>query len=140
MTTFKKTCTKESTDKILTLEENKRKCVFLNPDRCPLTKVTVDGCQITDGAKCDYLVLDHYQNEYYVELKGKDLPHAIEQLEATIRQLSSPKKGIRKSAFIVASRHPSNDTSIQKTKALFKKKYQTELTSKNIILQTAIKK
>lgn len=71
MTTFKKTCTKESTDKILTLEENKRKCVFQNPDRCLLTKVTVDGCQITDGAKCDYLVLDHYQ--YQTELISKNI-------------------------------------------------------------------
>lgn len=137
---FKDTCKKETTDTCLTVEEHKRKCVFLNPERCPLTLIHVDGCQITEGARCDYLVLDHLRNEYFIELKGKDLPHAVEQLEASIRQLSSVNAKVKKSAYIVASRHPSNDTSIQRAKAAFKKKYQVELMSKNTLIKTTIKK
>lgn len=140
MTIFKKACTREVTDKLLSVEENKRKCVFQNPDRCMLTRIHVDGCQITEGPRCDYLILDHRQNEYFVELKGKDLPHAVQQLEASIRQLSSSGKNIKRTALIVASRHPSNDTTIQKAKAEFKKKYQVELMSKNTVLEVAIKK
>lgn len=130
MTSFKLHCTAEVADKLLVLEENKRKCVFVNPRGNLLTKVIVDGCQITEGVRCDYLVLDASQNEYFVELKGKDIPHAIEQLESTIRQLSI-RKEVLKTAVIVASRHPSNDTSLQRAKAYFKRKYGVELISKN---------
>ncbi|EKJ92836.1 hypothetical protein QR305_01563 [Bacteroides finegoldii] len=74
MTIFKQTCTREMTDKILVVKENKCKCIFLNPDQHLLTKIKVDGCQITEGIRCDYLILDHCHNEYFVELKGK-LPY-----------------------------------------------------------------
>ena len=138
MSIFKPNCTIETTDKILVLEENKRKCIFSNPENLNLIKIIVDGCQITEGTRCGFLVLDQQKNEYFVELKGKDIPHAIEQLEATIKQLSS-SASLRKTAIIVSSRHPSNDTSIQRAKALFKKKYKVDLISKNIRLEIQIK-
>lgn len=139
MTDFKSACTRETTDKLLVVKERKCKCVFTNPNQRLLTKVNVDGCQITDGIRCDYLILDHCHNEYFVELKGKDLPHAIEQLEATIQQLSDKNNTTRKQAIIVSSRNPSNDTSVQRAKAIFKKKYNTELISKNILAEIIIK-
>lgn len=138
MATFKQACIKEVTDKLLTLEKNKRKCVFINPDKHILKKITVDGCQIIDNAKCDYLVIDHLQNEYFVELKGKDLPHAVEQLEESIKQLSNTNINSKKFALIVASRHPSNDTTIQRAKAVFKKKYKIDLISKNTLMKVEI--
>ncbi|MBS6240565.1 MAG: hypothetical protein KH897_19885 [Bacteroides sp.] len=138
MRLFKPNCTLETTDKILVLEENKRKCIFSNPESQVLIKIIVDGCQITEGTRCDFLVLDQQKNEYFVELKGKDIPHAIEQLEATIKQLSS-SAGLQKTAIIVSSRHPSNDTSIQRAKVLFKKKYKVDLISKNVKMEIQIK-
>ena len=42
------------TDKLLVVKENKCKCVFSNPNQHLLTKIKVDGCQITDGIRCDY--------------------------------------------------------------------------------------
>ena len=138
MDKFKPNCTTEITDRILVLEENKRKCVFSNPQNNILTKVVVDGCQITEGVKCDFLVLDHNANEYFVELKGKDIPHALEQLESTIKQLSSTNN-ILKTAIIVTSRNPSNDTTMQRAKAFFKKKYKVDLLSKNVRMDILIK-
>ena len=96
MAIFKQACTWEVTDKLLVVKENKCKCVFSNPNQHLLTKIKVDGCQITDGIRCDYLILDHCHNEYFVELKGKDLPHAVEQLEASIQQLSAPTIQLKK--------------------------------------------
>lgn len=136
---FKSACTFETTDKLLVVKERKSKCIFSNPNRHTLTKVIVDGCQITDGVKCDYLILDHCRNEYFVELKGKDLPHAIEQLEATIQQLSDKNSIVKKKAIIVSSRNPSNDTSVQRAQKEFKKKYNTELIAKNIQAEIVIK-
>lgn len=138
MNVYKPNCTTEITDKILVLEENKRKCVFLNPQNKALIKVIVDGCQITQGTRCDFLVIDNLTNEYYIELKGKDIPHAIEQLESTIKQLST-SAGMQKTAIIVTSRYPSNDTSMQRAKAYFKKKYGVNLISKNIKFEILIK-
>lgn len=138
MSKFKPNCTTEVKDRILVFEENKRKCVFSNPQNNTLTKVIVDGCQITEGVKCDFLVLDHKGNEYFVELKGKDIPHALEQLESTIKQLSGTDD-IRKTAIIVTSRYPSNDTTMQRAKVLFKKKYKVDLISKNIKMDVLIK-
>lgn len=139
MEKFKVVCVKDVTDRLLTLAENKRKCVFKNPEKHPLKKITVDGCQIIENAKCDYLVIDHSQNEYFVELKGKDLPHAVEQLEESIRRLSNMNAHTKKFALIVASRYPSNDTTIQRAKAIFKKKYKAELISKNVLMEILIK-
>lgn len=138
MSRFNLNCTTETTDRILVLEENKRKCIFSNPQNHILTRVVVDGCQITKGIKCDFLVLDHEENEYFVELKGKDIPHALEQLESTIKQLSGTKN-ILKMAIIVTSRYPSNDTSIQRAKVFFKKKYKVDLISKNVRMDILIK-
>lgn len=139
MARFKQACLREVTDKLLVVKERKCKCIFSNPNQHLLTKIKVDGCQITEGIKCDYLILDHCNNEYFVELKGKDLAHAVEQLEATIQQLSDKSKTIKRQAIIVSSRNPSNDTSIQRAKAEFKKKYKTELLSKNIQAEIIIK-
>ena len=95
MDKFKPNCTTEITDRILVLEENKRKCVFSNP-------------------------------------------HALEQLESTIKQLSSTNN-ILKTAIIVTSRYPSNDTTMQRAKAFFKKKYKVDLLSKNVRMDILIK-
>lgn len=38
MSIFKPNCTIETTDKILVLEENKRKCIFSNPENLNLIK------------------------------------------------------------------------------------------------------
>lgn len=138
MSRFKPHCITLTTDRLLVLEENKRKCVFSNPQNYPLYRITVDGCQIKDGIRCDFLVLDNQENEYFVELKGKDIPHALEQLESTVKQLSS-MKNIQKVAIIVTSRYPSNDTSIQRAKVFFKKKYKVDLISKNVRMDITIK-
>ncbi|MCM1452574.1 MAG: hypothetical protein NC102_09950 [Clostridium sp.] len=47
----------------------------------------IDGNIIKDGSKCDKLVIvsePHIGAAVFVELKGKDIAHAIDQLEATI--------------------------------------------------------
>lgn len=51
----------------------------------------VDGCIITSGQKCDKLLLSKNPSNlatwfgHFIELKGTDVSHAIDQLETTIR-------------------------------------------------------
>ena len=78
----------ETTDSQIKFEENKRKIIFLNSQRLPYERVDVDGCTINDGVRCDKLLLSaDEREERYVELKGTDVMHAIEQLEETIKCL-----------------------------------------------------
>lgn len=69
-------------------------CVHIgqNPARNHVRQFKVDGevftAQSTES-RCDYLLLNDTETKsYYIELKGSDLPKAIEQIENTIRLLS----------------------------------------------------
>jgi hypothetical protein len=71
--------------KIIIVEENKRKFVGRNNTHKLFSNFRVDGCLIKKGRKCDYLLLDCDENKaYFIELKGKDLLSAIEQIEHSI--------------------------------------------------------
>lgn len=54
----------------------------------------IDGEIVTEGAKCDFLILAEHERadkwitawkEVFVELKGKDVVHALQQLDKTVR-------------------------------------------------------
>jgi len=69
-------------------EENKRTLYFKNPNRNVYRAVQVDGCAITEGMRCDKLLTSEDEHaEHFVELKGTDIKHAIEQLQRTIDAL-----------------------------------------------------
>lgn len=61
----------------------------INPERAAVL-FQIDGYVITSGAKCDKLLLSVNPSDsntwygHFIELKGTDTRHAIEQLEATI--------------------------------------------------------
>lgn len=62
-----------------------------NMSQCMVRQFKIDGGVFTDGTtpRCDYLLLnDDRHTSYYIELKGSDLPKAIEQLEHTISMIS----------------------------------------------------
>lgn len=121
-------CIIATTDSLIKLEENNRKILFLNPSRFVYKKVQIDGCTIKKGIRCDKMLLsedEHY--EYYVELKGTDVMHAIDQIEATIDKLGE-FNGNRHSYIISTNVAPAYSTRIQLKQAYFKKRYNSELT------------
>ena len=122
-------CTKETSVTQIKCEENKRKILFLNPNRKLVRKIKVDGCQITDGLKCDFLVKFN-DTENFVELKGSDISHAFKQLSRTISLLGDNSCQKRYS-FVISSRCPLTSTEIQNERLKFKKKYKSELFVKN---------
>ena len=77
-------------------EEHKRKYILQNPSRKKVCKVRIDDCVITSQSqrKCDYLMIvceSEASNQlesvdlYFIELKGRDLMSAVEQLTETIK-------------------------------------------------------
>jgi aspartokinase len=121
--------------KRIVLEENKSKITFLNPHQNEIVVVKVDGCVFKkedEDIRCDYAILPKEEFEIYVELKGSDIPHAVEQLEATIKKLSKDSKSIEKLCFIVSTRVPKQGNNIQQLKVKFKNKYNSEFRVKNL--------
>lgn len=128
------------------VENNNQKCICL---------VTVDGCAITQGVRCDYLYEIYelpkdgqrsqmcppnskshpvkIEKVIYLELKGTDVVHAFEQLEATIRFYCQQHKDCKeKEAYIIPSNvRPALTTKIQQAKTKFLRELKTKLTVKN---------
>jgi len=94
----------------------------------------VDGYIITDGEKCDALILikdgDDFA-EVFVELKGSDVSHAIAQLEETLKNdLFKDSGSLVRWARISIYSYPKSlmlDQEVDKNTGIFLKKYHCEL-------------
>ncbi|MDE5874289.1 MAG: hypothetical protein K2H15_01480 [Muribaculaceae bacterium] len=99
----------------------------------------IDGNVIKDGQKCDKLLLVRYQDSFdngtavFIELKGKGISHAIEQLEATIknslfRPYPSPSDKTR-ARIITPSCGPASASrkNLEEARIRFKRLYNVEL-------------
>ncbi|MCE2705660.1 MAG: hypothetical protein LW807_01095 [Proteobacteria bacterium] len=121
-------------------EENKRqfKIIETSPeDRRYLIKIKVDGCMYTDKdmtKRCDYIFELQDKFSCFIELKGKDIKHAVEQLESSLKNIAVQGK---KYAFVVSSQVPKISIS-QKTILSFKKKYNAKFEIKNTRMEKAI--
>lgn len=126
-------CIEKTTDSQIKFEERKKKIIFKNPERKECLKIQIDGCAIKEGDKCDNLLkegkTDQQGTEYYVELKGEDVKHALEQIKRTIQIIHNDASPIM--AFIICTNvSPSLSTRIQQFKVQLKKKYNATLTIK----------
>jgi hypothetical protein len=101
---------------------------LLNPDERIVEQIEVDGCAIMDGIRCDWLVRLNdatSKEEIYVELKGSDVRHAVEQLRATIVKLSADRAKFPKRCFVVFTRNPLTGTDVQQLKLQFRKTFNS---------------
>lgn len=109
---FKNKACEEFSDKRKTISvaENKRKYVATNKDEDPVSLAKIDGCLIKKGIRCDYLLLNcQKQNAYFIELKGKHLVKATEQILRSIELLAPEIQNFRLNARIVLSRVQTPD-------------------------------
>ncbi|NEN99457.1 MAG: hypothetical protein F6K50_29435 [Moorea sp. SIO3I7] len=124
-------CEEFKDDNEIVLKEKKSKITFENPNRDKILKIKVDGCAIRDNEtlRCDYALVPNEEVEIYVELKGRDIPHAVKQIESTINLLSDNPQKIDKRCFVVFTRFglPKGRTNIQIIKSKFNKKYNATL-------------
>lgn len=125
--------------KIVSVSENGTKYKLATDDKYSAV-FQIDGYIIKkeEGRKCDKLILvsntakEEDWTELFVELKGKDILRAIDQLRATLK---NPKfrhqsnKDIR--ARIVANSYPSNkaNSNMEKAKRDFRKDFNCDLRS-----------
>ncbi|KAA6339010.1 hypothetical protein EZS27_013039 [termite gut metagenome] len=81
------------------------KYIYDNQSLDYLSKYRVDGGLITDGIKCDYLLLNcNKLKSFFIEIKGSDLIHAVKQIDRSIDVLKNSISGFSVFARIVLTR------------------------------------
>lgn len=126
---IKKDCIETLNSTRIVCKEHKRKITFINSLKVKVSKIKVDGCQIIEGKRCDYLIT-YKNNEHFIELKGSDIRHAFKQLKRTIKILGNTKC-ISRVSYIISSRSPCSSPEIQDFRVKFGKKYNSKLVVKN---------
>jgi hypothetical protein len=127
---MKEECCITNNNKLVVFEETRSKLIIENIDKVEATKVTVDDCEIKEGVRCDFMYIIK-DSEIYIELKGQDIKHAIEQLEATIKKLSTNPKTKKKKSFVICTRSPLSSASIQNVRVKFRKNYNSDFIVKS---------
>lgn len=104
-------CEETVTHSNVLVEEHGMRANFRNVDRSPFRRVRIDNCVITEGPRADWIVSKIGTGSVVVELKGKDVEWACNQLFTT---LSHPDCQIfledRRALLIVCSRNPLHDS------------------------------
>ncbi len=127
-------CNTLSNNKLIPVEENRRKFILNNTSRFYINKVLVDNCYITSGLCSDYLFeifdtslpipVSSPKYVYYVELKGCNIEHAFKQLETVVISCKGIHSLSEKTCYIVASKVPKAGPGSQVLKKKFFRKHQ----------------
>lgn len=124
-------CRNISSQKLFVYQEMRSKLTLENIDNIESISIKVDGCEINnDSIRCDFMHLAK-GIEFYIELKGQDLEHALEQIKATISRLSTDIKKGKKISYIICTRSPMSSSEIQNHKLEFRKKFNSRLEIKS---------
>lgn len=114
-------------------EKGKKYTLTLNPKK-ECVAYHVDGVILKNGNRCDKLIVARYgdgkEAAVFVELKGRNISHAIDQLEATLKQEIFKHRNIAKrKACIVGQGIPRNtgNSVVEKAKIRFNKMYNCQL-------------
>ena len=122
-------CRRESNEPKITCQENKRTYSLINDQNNVVINFLIDGGVISDEdeiRKCDRLYYVHDENGnsvIFIELKGKKIVHALDQLYATANLFRDCFKDCRKHFRVVCSGAPkiANDSkSIALKRKIFK--------------------
>lgn len=114
----------------ITVEENGKSATFLNKKREEFLKIRIDDCVIKSGKRADWLVEKIPENKaVIIELKGKKVKHALEQIEATVIFLKDRKYKKKIAGLIVYRSCPDINTIMQIAKDKFLKKYAMRIHS-----------
>ena len=120
-------CTEESTGSTITVRARGRFAAFRNSDRAKIKKIDVD-CWMPSNVtvKTDYIVCKPGMVDVFVELKGKDIDHAVEQILATAAKWKVlPVCATRLGAVVVFTRSPKRSAALDNMKLKMFQKHRT---------------
>ncbi len=111
----------------------KSKMEVRNPTSRSVELHRVDGCLIDDGIRCDWKLVDEGTGrEVYIELKGKGISHAVDQIVSSVVRLSRPGCDVR-FAYVVCTKSPLASAEIQILQKRLMKNYGIKLRVKKTV-------
>lgn len=118
-------CSECNDNKVIKVSENGKEFIVNNKSQKLVTKIKIDNGLITKGKRCDWVLeIDlPCTLAFYIELKGKDIDQAYNQLLSTLEHtyLQKRHEKSKKECYIVAARVPKTGTNIQVYQAKLKK-------------------
>jgi hypothetical protein len=135
-------CTETLTHTRIKVDDKRslRWAVFLNPRRAAIEKIRVDGCLVTKSVAADWIVSKANCVDVVVELKGRDVGHAIQQVVATLRFWSKHAECKQKdhlAALIVCTQYPRDNTKIERARRQIAQQHHAPLHVKSRNLEYA---
>ncbi|WP_186258662.1 hypothetical protein [Burkholderia gladioli] len=128
MASKKPDCVRSTRVSKIKISEKRAKAVILNPNNDEYDVTRFDGCVVNNEVAADFLVSKTKVGDLIVELKGKNVKHAVEQIIATATFLrkNSMSEG-RLGALIVCNEFPKANTMVQLLKLELKNKFDCPL-------------
>jgi hypothetical protein len=123
----KKCCSQVRVSKIKLDDPRSRQAVFLNPGKDLYTKHKVDQCLVSNSVAADWILSKPRVGDLIVELKGKNVEHAVDQVIATANFWKSKGNTGPVSALIVSNEYPRSTTKIQRAQQRMLKDFQSPL-------------
>jgi hypothetical protein len=115
-------CVEIVNDSKIKVAEKGKSVIFLNPQRVEFKRIKVDNCLVKTGSRADWIISKTGGVSVIVELKGRDVGHAIEQLFATLTHidctdwLNYPTK-----LLVICAKYPSFDTKVARAQVRARK-------------------
>lgn len=101
-----------------------------NPQRLAVTVLEPEQFFSTGEQNCDFVFqIPAKPLDLYVELKGSNLLHTLDQLANTLRLLP-PSTGVKECVIVVQRSPPSGDTTSQNRKIAFERRHKCKIITK----------
>ncbi len=136
-------CCKIESNKIISKKEEKSTFRLINKNNYNIGVIKLDDCNKYDYLlqRCDYILNSDDKNvSIFIELNGKNINHAIKQLNNSIKNLRYLCFNKVYAYSIGTKTMPKSRNNINKAKEIFMKLYQVKYENKNIILEKDIEK
>jgi len=131
-------------NKKIICKQKKSKSIFIgiNKNENEIIKIEdADKCLNIKGKACDFLMINiESDNAYFIELKGKEIRYAIEQLQNTISEVKKNYKTnfANKKSFVISTRCPIASKDLNNLKRKFRKETKSTLIIKNMKIEVSI--
>lgn len=114
-------CQEFTTVSLVKVEEGNRKALFRNDQRQTIVKTKFDGCVEVEGPRADWVVSKAGVGDVVVELKGKDVDHAVKQIDATAKfwRRSGLSNG-KIAGVVICRQYPRASTGVQRAQNNFR--------------------
>jgi len=128
-------CAETSRNEKIVCAEHRCKITFINRARRKVVKYRIDSCMplrdLLENPRCklcDYLVVvESCGEQHYVELKGKHVQDALDQLASTLRQLRSSGSKTPVVCWIIATESPRESSKFQVLRRKFERKFSARV-------------